>query len=187
MSQVTYSLTNRVNGKTVAGPDQEAVRWELARLVVSQTYNLLPGAAEPFKDLKADVLLKPNEYFGLRGEAAWNLYGLGLRTAGLGVTGSYREVSAGVGTRFDEIASYHTVDGDVAARLTRNLAARAATSWDVGRGVSVENRFGLDLSWQCWAILLEYVERHRNEDELRFSVNLLGLGQAGARAGTSLR
>ncbi|MBI2529129.1 MAG: LPS-assembly protein LptD [Candidatus Rokubacteria bacterium] len=187
VSQVTYSLTNRVNGKTVAGPNQEAVRWEMARLVVSQTYNLLPGAAEPFKDLRADVLLKPSEHFGLRGEAAWNVYGLGMRTAGVGATGSYRDVSAEVGTRFDEITGYHTVDGGVAGRLTRHLAARAATSWDVNQGVAVEHRFGLDLSWQCWAIALEYVARHQNEDELRFSVNLLGLGQVGARAGTSLR
>ena len=187
VSQVTYSVTNRINAKTVAGPNQEAVRWEMARLVLSQTYNLLPDADQPVKDLKADVLLKPNEHFGLRGDAAWNVYGLGLRRAGVGVTGSYRDVSAGAGTRFDEITGYHTVDGDVAAKLNRHLDAHAVTSWDASKGVFVENRFGLDIHWQCWAIRLEYIARHRNEDEVRFSVNLLGLGQVGTRTGAGIR
>ncbi len=183
VSQVTYSLTNRLNGKTVAGANQEAVRWEMARLVVSQTFNLLPEADEPFKDLKANVLLKPNEHFGLRGDAAWNVYGLGLRSAGLGATASYRDVTAGVGTRFDEVANYHTANAEAAARLTRHLDVHAATNWDVRQGVFVEHRVGLDILWQCWAIMLEYVARRRNEDEVRFSVNLLGLGQLGSRAG----
>jgi len=187
VSQVTYSVTNRLNGKTAAGPGQEAVRWEMARLVLSQTYNLLPDADQPFKDLKAGVLLSPSPHFGLRGDAAWNVYGLGLRTAGVGVTGSYRDVSAGAGTRFDEITGYHTVNGDVAAKVNRHLDAHAVTSWDVRKGVFVENRVGLDIHWQCWAILLEYIARYRNEDEVRFSVNLLGLGQVGTRTGAGIR
>ena len=55
------------------------------------------------------------------------------------------------------------------------------------RGTKVEHRFGVDIHFQCWAILLEYVDRHHNEDEFRFSVNLLGLGQTGSRVGTGIR
>ena len=55
------------------------------------------------------------------------------------------------------------------------------------RGTKVENRFGVDIHFQCWAILLEYVDRHKNEDEFRVSINLLGIGQTGTRFGTGIR
>jgi hypothetical protein len=155
---------------------------------VSQTYNLLPEADHPLKDLKAELIARPNETFGFRGEAAWNLYGLGLRTATADLTGAYKDISVAVGTRFNEIRStYLTANGSIAARITANLNARVSTEWDVASGTKVENRFGVDIHFQCWAILLEYVDRHRNEDEFRFSVNLLGLGQTGSRVGTGIR
>ena len=90
-SEVTYSLTQRLNAKTVAGPNQEPVRWEAARFVLTQTYNLLPAADQPFKDLKAELILRPNEMFGFRGDAQWNFYGLGLRAATADVIGTYKD------------------------------------------------------------------------------------------------
>jgi hypothetical protein len=203
-SEVTYSITQRLNAKTVAGPNQEPARWEAARFVVSQTYNLLPAADQPFKDLEVELIVWPQEIFGFRGNAAWNLYGLGLRTATADVIGTYRDVTATAGTRFNEIIQkdfttgaatslnetnpkYLTANGSIAARITSYLNARVSTEWDVRNGTKVENRFGVDLHFQCWAILLEYVDRHNNEDEFRFSVNLLGLGQTGSRLGTGIR
>ena len=50
------------------------------------------------------------------------------------------------------------------------------TNWDLRAEVFVENRFGLDLKWQCWAFTVEYVARNNNEDEIRFALNLLGVG-----------
>ena len=49
-------------------------------------------------------------------------------------------------------------------------------------------RFGLDVLCQCASVTLEYVRRQgvglaRNEDEVHFSVNLLGLGRIGTKAG----
>ncbi len=187
-SEVTYSITQRLNGKTVAGPNQEPTRWEAARFVVSQTYNLLPDADQPFKDLKAELIVRHNETFGFRGEAQWNLYGLGLRAATADVIGTYKDVAAALGTRFNEINSkYLTANASIAARITSYLNGRVSTEWDVANGSKVENRFGVDLHFQCWAILLEYIDRHNNEDEFRFSVNLLGLGQTGTRVGTGIR
>lgn len=204
-SEVTYSITQRLNAKTVAGPYQEPVRWEAARFVVSQTYNLLPAADQPFKDLQAELIVWPNEILGFRGNAQWNLYGLGLRAATADVIGTYKDVAATVGTRFNEIIQkgfttgaatslnnetnpqYLTANGSIAARITSYLNARVSTEWDVKNGTKVENRFGVDIHFQCWAILLEYIDRHNNEDEFRFSVNLLGLGQTGSRLGTGIR
>jgi LPS-assembly protein len=202
VSQVTYSITQRLNAKTVAGPNQAPVRWEAARLVLSQTYNLLPAADQPFKDFRAELILKPNEMFGFRGDAAWNFYGLGLRTATADVTGTYKDVDAALGVRHNDISlvpllgtrlddeldtRFLTANAEIAARITAHVNARASTHWDVKRGTKVENRFGVDIHFQCWAILLEYVDRHNNEDEFRFSINLLGLGQTGTRFGTGIR
>ena len=201
-SQVTYSITQRLNAKTVAGPNQEAVRWEAARFVLAQTYNLLPAADQPFKDLRAEVILRPNQMFGFRGDAAWNLYGLGLRTATADVNGTYKDVTAALGVRYNDInvdppvgtrlddelePRYSNVNAEVAARITTHVNARASSHWDLRKGTKVENRFGVDIHFQCWAILLEYVDRHKDEDEFRFSINLLGIGQTGTRFGTGIR
>ena len=40
VTQIIYSLTNRVNAKTVAPADAEAVRWEAVRVALSQTYDI---------------------------------------------------------------------------------------------------------------------------------------------------
>ncbi len=188
VSEVAYSITQRLNAKTQAGPNQEPVRWEAVRLTVAQIFNLLPAADEPFKDLSAELIVQPNQHFGLRGVGAWNVYGLGMRTAYADLFALYRDVSLAVGTRFNEIGMpFTTANGSMAARITPYLSMRAATEWDVLAGVKVESRVGVDIHWQCWAIYLEYVDRHKDEDEFRFSVNLLGLGQIGSRLGTGLR
>jgi hypothetical protein len=187
VSQVTYSVTNRLNAKTVAGPDQQAVRWEAVRLLLSQTVNLLPQAPHPFKAVRADLLVQPGGPFAFRGDAALDVYGRGFESANAEASVRVRDVSVAVSTRFAERPEFHYVKGEVQARLTANLVARASTSWDVVAGDPVENRAGIEFQYQCWALMLEYIDRHKNEDEVRFSVNLLGLGQLGSRLGTGIR
>jgi len=185
-SQVAYSITQRINAKTVSGPNQEPTRWEAARLTVTQIYNLLPDADEPFRDLSAELIVRPNQYFGVRGVGQWNVYGLGLRTANADIFANYRDLFiVSAGARFNEIGSpFNTVNGSVLAKLGSHMNVRASTEYDILNGTKVENRVGVDIHFQCWAILLEYIDRHRSEDEFRFSVNLLGLGQTGTRFGT---
>jgi LPS-assembly protein len=187
VSQVTYSITNRLNAKTVAGQNQEAVRWELARFLVGQTVNLLPDADEPFKDLSADLIVQPNRYFRFRGDASYNVHGEGLQIANTDLSATVKDVTATVGTRFNERSDIEFVKGELQAKLLPSLDAHAATNWDVRKGAMVEGRFGLDFIFQCWAIALEYIGRHKGDDEVRFSVNLLGLGKVGSRAGTGTR
>jgi LPS-assembly protein len=185
-SQVAYAITQRINAKTVSGPNQEPTRWEAARLTVTQIYNLLPDADEPFRDLSAELIVRPNQYFGVRGVGQWNVYGLGLRTANADIFANYRDLFiVSAGARFNEIGSpFNTVNGSVLAKLGSHMNVRASTEYDILNGTKVENRVGVDIHFQCWAILLEYIDRHRSEDEFRFSVNLLGLGQTGTRFGT---
>ena len=187
VSEVTYSLTNRLNAKTVAGAGQEAVKWEMVRLLVSQTYNLLPAADRPFKPLNVDLIVNPNQVLYVRGDAAWDVYGRGLVSGNADVGVHVGDWSVAAGTRFHERASLHIVKGEVKGRITSFLEAHAATHFDVRAGTKVENRLGVDLHFQCWAIALEYIDRHRNEDEVRFTVNLLGVGQTGTKTGTGIK
>lgn len=193
ISRLTYSLTNRLSGKTVAGPGQEAVRWELLRFVLAQTYDLPPtNASDPFGNLTADLIVQPNQYFRFRGDAAYDVYGRGFQTVNSDISASYRDVTAAVGTRFDDRANIEFVRGELQAKLSRYLDAHASSNWDVTSGRVVESRFGVDIHCQCASVSLEYINRSgiglaRDENEVRFSVNLLGLGQIGTKTGVTGR
>jgi lipopolysaccharide assembly outer membrane protein LptD (OstA) len=123
----------------------------------------------------------------MRGDAQYDVYGGGLLSANVDVGVNVGDVSVSAGTRFNDRSGLHIVKGDVRARLTSFLDAHASTHYDVVGGTKVENRVGVDLHFQCWAIALEYIDRHHNEDEVKFSINLLGIGQTGAKTTTGIR
>jgi hypothetical protein len=60
--------------------------------------------------------------------------------------------------------------------------AKASTAWDVTSGRATEARGGLDIHFDCWAFKTEYIYRYGQDSEFRFSVNLLGVGQASTGA-----
>jgi hypothetical protein len=183
-NEVTYYLTNILNAKTVSGPDQQPIRWEMVRFTLSQTFKMDP-VAEPFKDLYGDLTVHPNQRIGFHADARYNVYDLGLREANADIRVTYPRVSFAVGPRFNEQAQNRYLRAESVVRVLSNLDVRGATSWDVTRGRAIEHRAGIDWRFDCWAISAEYVNRHGDENEFRISVNLLGLGQAGtsARAG----
>ena len=194
IARVTYSLTNRLNAKTVAKPGEEAVKWELIRFALGQTYDITrdPGfeptgeplrkESERFGDLAGDLIVQPNQYFRFRGDARYDVYGRGFQSANTDISATVWDVAATAGTRFDDRANIEFVRGEVLAKLSRYLDVRGSTNWDVKSGTVVESRVGVGIHCQCGSIVLEYVNREKNEDEFRFSVNLLGLGQVGSRA-----
>jgi LPS-assembly protein len=183
VSAITYSVTNRLNAQTVAGPNQQAVRWEMVRLLLSQSVSLLPDAHQPFRDITGDLIVQPNQSLRARVDATQNVYGKGIQTVNSEFSYSHADFTAAVGTRFSEPEAIEFVRGDLTAKLFGFLEVRGGTNWDTRAGTVVENRFGADLRFQCWGISLEYIDRHKSEDEFRFSVNLLGLGSVGSRVG----
>jgi hypothetical protein len=184
-NQVTYSLVNRLNARTVSAPDAEPVRWELARLTLSQTYNF-ESVPQPVGDLVGEILIQPNERLRFRADTRYNVYGRGVRDANADISAIFRDFSLTVGPHFNEDQNFRFIQASATARLTRNINARAASYWDVTNGRATEARGGLDIHFDCWAITVEYVHRYAQDDEYRFSINLLGLGQTGTgvRGGT---
>ena len=184
-NQITYSLINRLNAKTVSGPNAEPVRWEMVRLALGQTFDIARANSQnqPFRDLTGDLIIQPTGIFRFRADAAYNMYGLGLRSANTDLTATYRDVAVTLGSRFDDIAGANYVMAQVSAKILSNLDAHVAAGYDVKGGSSVENRVGIDWRFQCFAIAAEYVNRHDNENQVRFSISLLGIGQVGTKVG----
>jgi LPS-assembly protein len=197
-NEVTYAVSNVLRAKTVAGPDQQAVRWDLARFTLSQTYSFKP-VSQPVGDLYGDLILQPNERIRVAGYARYNMYGLGLREAAGTVGVVYPRFSFAAGPRFNEQGNtvifgpqivppgpQRTLTAEATARVLPNLAVRAGAAWELVNGAaSVEARGGFEWRFDCWSIMVTYINRHHSDNEFRFSVNLLGLGQVGtsARAG----
>jgi len=182
-NEVTYYLTHLLNAKTVAGPGQQPVRWEMVRFTLSQTFKM-DSVSEPFKDVYADVTVKPNQRIGFHADARYNVYDLGLREANADIRLTYPRFSFAVGPRFNEQGDNRYLRAESLVRVLSNVDVRGATSWDVQRGRAIENRVGIDWRFDCWAIAAEYVNRHGNESEFRISINLLGIGQTGTSART---
>jgi LPS-assembly protein len=180
-NEVTYQLTNTLNAKTTAGPNELPVRWELARLTVSQTFNFLP-VSQPFKDLVAEAMYQPNEHLRFRADARYNVYDLGFRDGNADISAIYRDFSVQVGPRFNEQQGFRFLDATASARISRFVDAKASTAWDITSGRATEARGGLDIHFDCWAIRTEYIYRYGQDNEFRMSVNLLGVGQASTGA-----
>jgi hypothetical protein len=180
-NEVTYQVTNHLNARTTSGPNEQPVRWEIARLTLSQTFNFLP-VSEPFKDLVAEAMFQPNEHLRFRTDARYNVYNLGLRDANADISAIFRDFSASLGPRFNEQQGFRFLQADASARLSRFVDAKVSTAWDVTSGRATEARGGLDIHFDCWAIKTEYIYRYGQDSEFRISVNLLGVGQASTGA-----
>ncbi len=189
ISRLTFSLINRLNAKSVAAPGEEPVRWELMRLSLGETYDLPPNkGSERFGDLTGELVFHPQEHFQFRSDARYDVYGRGFQTANGDISATFWDVTAIAGTRFNDRASIEFVKGAVQAKLSRYLEVRGSTNWDVRTGTLVESRVGVDIHCQCASLSITYINRGgkgaaASEDEVQFSVNLLGVGEVGSRPG----
>ncbi len=184
-SRVTYSLTNRVKARTVAPEGTEAHRWEMLRFVLSHYYEA-QNPAQPLGPVSADLIVNPNRIFSFRGDTSYSVYGEGIQTGTTDLAVDVAPVLASIGTRYSKPDNVNFVQAQLRADLTRWAVARFSADWDVRNDVFVESRIGLDLKWSCWALSVEYVARHQDEDEVRFAINLLGIGapvSTGSRIG----
>jgi hypothetical protein len=185
VTQVLFALTNRVNAKTVAPTDAEAVRWEAVRLALAQVYDIDRAISnrQPFKDLRGEFIFDPNTVLRFRADAAYNMYGLGFRSANTDLTARYRDVAVTVGSRYNAISGASSVVGEVTSRILANVDGHVNSNWDVKEGVLVEGRVGINWRFQCFSITADYVHRRNDENEFRFAIGLLGIGQFGTKVG----
>ncbi len=190
-SLLSYSVINRFRARTVAPAGTEPVRWELVRFTLGHFYDF-ENQRRPFGPVTADLIVDPNRIVVFRGTVDMNVYGDGLQTAATDVSVrlpppvedplARPPLIVSMGTRYNQPAKVNFLQGSVTADVTRWAAARVTTNWDLRSNTFVENRYAADLRWQCWAFTVEFVSRvkdpvlNRTDRELRFTLNLLGLG-----------
>ena len=185
VTRIIYSLTNRLNAKTVASATGDVVRWEAARLTVAQAYDIDRQIShrQPFRDMQAEFIVDPNNIFRFRADASYNMYDLGLRFANADLIARFRDWGVSLGSRYNAISNTNFVVGEATARITNNIDTFVSTNWDVAGSTLLEQRVGIDWRFQCFAITAEYILRHQSDNEFRFAVNLLGIGQVGTKVG----
>jgi LPS-assembly protein len=174
-SRFSYSLTNRLRARSVAPAGTEPTRWELMRFVLAHSYEAL-NPDQPFGPVAADLIVNPNRIFSFRGDTSYSVYGEGIQTGTTDLAVNVAPVIASIGTRYSKPDRVNFVQARLRADVAQWAVARFSTDWDLREDVFVESRFAFDFKWSCWALSLEYVSRHDDEDEVRFAINLLGVG-----------
>jgi LPS-assembly protein len=179
-TRVTYSLTNRLLTKTIGDVDAAPVRWEMIRLAISQFYEF-EQPSRGLGPITADLIFQPSYLFQFRGDIEQDVTGRGLRRSSTDATLRLENFTATVGTQFNDLERIEFLRGLFTARVSKYLTVRGGTGWDVRASTFVENRLGFDLHWQCWSFSFTYINRKKDDNEVRVSLNLLGLGAIGTR------
>jgi hypothetical protein len=133
-------------------------------------------------DVMADLIVQAPSIVRLRGELQYSLERDRVATATTDFGVTLARVTGAVGTRYDLQQKTSFLQGSVRAELTPWLVARAATNWDMRTDTFVESQLGVDLRFQCYEFSVLFIDRTREigrtraEEEVRFSLNLLGIG-----------
>ena len=184
---VTYSLTNRLKGRSVGEEDRPGRVWEIVRFTLSQTYSIDVDPDEKrLSDVFGELILEPLYGLRFRGTMSFDPYETTVTNA---TTDFYYEAArwrAAFGTRHGAEGELAYIQASLEAQIGARWTVRAATNYNVDSDTVIENRLEIEFREQCWAIIATFIDRS-DEDEFRISVNLLELGQYGfgrAFAGT---
>jgi LPS-assembly protein len=172
-TRIEYSLTNRLRARTVGLPDGETRRWEAVRLALGHSYDLKNDRAG---DITSTVIVEPVARIRLRGDIAHSVHGEGVQSATSDLILRGDSASVSVGSRYSDPGRFNFLTSGLAADISRYVTVRNTNFFDARTLSFVESRAALDIKFQCWALTVEFVHRERRDDELRFAVNLLGVG-----------
>src|SRR5712691_2703348 len=201
-SNIVFSLVNRLRARTVAPAGTDPYRWELLRFTLSSGYDFKPTDRQ-VGPIRAELIVDPSRYFYFRADSSYSIYkGEGFLAGNTDLVFNVPRFAASVGTRFTKASTNFVqgsttwvqggtnlvqgdtnfVQGTMRADLNRWISANFSTAWDVRTDTFVENRFGLNFRFQCWALDFAYVSRAKeqgltgSENEFRFASYLLGVG-----------
>ena len=161
----------------------------------------------PVAPVRAELSLDPGRYFYFRGDTSYGIYkGEGFLSGNTDVGLVLPRFAATLGTRYTKgganlgttilgsttlpvtnapggsLPSTNFVQGTMRADLNRYVSDNFSTAWDLRTDTFVENRFGINIRFQCWALDFSYITRAKeqglsaSDNEFRFAVYLLGVG-----------
>jgi hypothetical protein len=174
-SRLEYSLTNRVRARTAAYADAEAVRWEMLRLTLGHSYDT---RFERVGDVFSTLIVQPKPGLYFRSDVSYSPVTGGIPNATADVAAELPlRTAANLGIRYSDSPGNITfLQAGFTSAFSRRVTVRSELNWDLYRGEFTETRVAADFHWQCWALTVEYVNRPRQDDEIRFAINLLGVG-----------
>jgi LPS-assembly protein len=172
-NRLEYSLTNRIRGRTVALADAEPVRWELFRLTLGHAYDL---REDRWGDAFATLIVAPTPRVHFRSDLTYDPRADSFPSVTADLTTDIPRGSLSLGLRYSDPADITFLQGGFTVNPLAWLTTRGSINWDLYSGTFAENRVAMELHWQCWALAIEFVNRAGRDDEVRFTLNLLGVG-----------
>jgi LPS-assembly protein len=172
-SIVQYSLTNRLRARTVALATGEPRRWEALRLTVGHSYDLRSSRTG---DLTGTLIAQASEPIWLRADVAQSTHGQGVQSFTADANVRIDPVVASMGSRYSDVGKFNFITTGLVAEISRYFVVRNRNDFDARTLTFAEARAAVDLRFQCWSLSVEFVHRVRRDDEISFSVNLLGVG-----------
>jgi len=170
---VTYGLTNRIRARTVAGVNEEPVRWEALRFTVAHSYDIETNTSG---SVLSTLIVQPSDRVRFRSDVAYSTHGAGVTNASNDLSFRFDPLTAQVGSRYNNPGDVNFLVTALTFDATRFLTIRNSNNYDIRTGTFVESRVGGDIRFDCFVLTFELVHRHGRDDELRFALNLLGAG-----------
>jgi LPS-assembly protein len=171
---IAYGVTNRIRARTIGNAiTEEPVRWEAVRFSLLHSYDVLKGQSG---DLLSTIILQPSERIRLRSDLAYSTRGDGLQQANNDLTVRVEPVGVTVGSRYSDPGNINFLVTGLSLDVTRYVSIQNTNNYDIRSGTFVESRVATEIKFDCWALTFEYVHRNGRDDEMRFALNLLGLG-----------
>ena len=180
-SLVSYSLTNRIRGRTVALANAEPTRWEMFRLTLGHSYDL---KRDRIGDAFGTMIVSPTPNTRFRSDITYDPNAQNVPSFTADVTTKVPRGDANVGFRYSDPAKISFLQGGFNLTPWPWLTTRGSINWDLYHTTFSENRFAAELHWQCWALAIEFINRAGRDDEVRLTLNLLGVsGPISTRVG----
>jgi len=171
-SRLEYSLTNRIRGRTIALANAEPVRWELFRLTLGHAYDL---RKDQWADAFATLIVAPTPTTRFRSDLTYDPAADNFPSVTADLTTAIPRGQANVGVRYSDPAKITFLQGGFNVSPWAWLTTRGSINWDLRTSTFAENRLVFELHWQCWALAIELINRAKRDDEIRFTLNLLGI------------
>jgi len=172
-SRFEYSLTNRIRGRTIALANAEPVRWELFRLTLGHAYDL---RKDQFADAFATLIVAPTPRTIFRSDLSYSPSAGNFPSVTSTLGTDIPRGHVDLGLSYSDPSKITYLQGTGRIDPLAWLGLRSTINWDLRTGTLSEGRLAADLHWQCWALAIEYIKRSMRDDEVRFTLNLLGLG-----------
>jgi len=171
-SRIEYSLTNRIYGRTIALANAEPVRWELFRLTLAHAYDL---RKQQLADALGTLIVAPTPAIHFRSDLSYNPAAHNFPSVSAGLSTAIPRGLLNVGVSYSDPSHNTFLQGGFAVTPWPWLTTRGTVNWDLHTTTFAESRLTMELHWQCWALAIELVNRSMRADEIRFTLNLLGV------------